>query len=250
MEKNPRNLTFLDHLEEFRWRFIWSLVAWAVGCAIIYPWTRQILDALVTPVGHLVFVSPAEGFLSFITVLAVCGLILASPVIFYELWAFAGEALFPQERKFVAVFGPMSLFLFVFGAAFCYAFVVPWSMGFFLSFATERLTPMITVGKYIQYVAFMCLSFGLVFEMPLLFVFLTQVGIATPEFLIQKRRHAIVAIFVVSAILTPPDYVSQILMAIPLMGLYEISIHLSKWISRRKQETRLAENLTCGEARP
>ncbi len=241
MAENPRKISFLDHLEEFRFRLIWALAAWAAGCALVYPWTGKVLDALIRPVGHLVFLSPSEGFLSFITVLAVAGLVLASPVIFYQFWAFAAEALFPSERRYAKLFGPLSLLLFVAGVVFCYAFVIPWSMNFFLSFATGRMTPMITVGKYIQYVAFLCLSFGLVFEMPLAFVLLTQLGIATPEFLIQKRRHAIVAIFVVSAVLTPPDYVSQILMALPLMGLYEISILLSKWVARRKESQALPE---------
>ncbi len=229
MTRSPKRLSFWDHLEELRIRLIRSLIAWVVMGFVVYPWTNKLLEWFIRPVGRLVFTSPAEGFIAYFTVLMVTAFLLAFPFILFELWSFVSCALSVEEKKYVLWYAPVSAVLFLVGVAFSYIVIIPISISFFLSFQSPSMVPMITVGKYIQYLAGFCLSFGVVFEMPLVFVFLTKVGMITPSYLIQKRRHAIVAIFIVSAILTPPDYVSQILMALPLIGLYELGILFSKW---------------------
>ena len=230
MRRNPKVFSFLDHLEELRIRLIRSLIVFVLACFAVSSWVNGLLQVLIKPVGRVVFTAPSEAFIAHLTVNLFLALLVSLPYILFEVWAFISAALLDEERESVAIFAPLSLIFFLSGVAFCYFCVIPMMFGFFMSFSSESMVPMITVKQYISFVASFSLSFGIVFELPLAFVFLTKIGIATPNFLIQKRRHAIVAIFVVSAILTPPDYVSQLLMALPMMALYEIGILLSKMV--------------------
>ncbi len=232
MASFPSNKSFFEHLEDARWHILRSLIYWLMGCGFAYPYAAKLQNWLIAPLGKVYFTSPAEGLTSYLTVLMVAGGILALPFILGEIWSFAVSALSLPERRAVRIFLPLAIILFVSGIVFAYLAVLPLALKFFMSFATDNITPMITVGKYIQYVASFCLSFGLVFETPLVFVFLTKIGIATPAYLIHFRRQAYVGIFVISAVLTPPDYVSQLLMAGPLLALYEIGIWLSKMVYR------------------
>jgi sec-independent protein translocase protein TatC len=156
------------------------------------------------------------------------GLILSCPFILLQIWQFVAEALTEKEKKLVLFFGPISIGLFFVGIAFGYFVMIPTSMQFFLSFATDSVVPMISVSKYISYVGNMVLSFGIVFELPLAILFLVKLGIATPAFLIHYRRYAVVVIFIISAILTPPDIMSQLFMVGPLLLLYEAGIVMAK----------------------
>ena len=132
------------------------------------------------------------------------------------------------------IFGPLSLVCFLAGVAFGYGVMIPMSMQFLLSFASDTMVPMLSVNKYISYTGSMVFAFGIVFELPLVLLFLTKIGIATPAFLMQERKYALVIILIVSAILTPPDVLSQFLMAGPLVVLYEIGIVVSKFTYRTK----------------
>ncbi len=232
MERNLKLRPFFDHLEELRFRLIRSLVVFVLVCFAVSSWVNGLLQFLMKPVGRLVFTAPAEGFLAYLTINCFLAFLVSLPYLLFELWGFVSAALSDEEKKSVVIFAPLSLIFFLSGVAFGYFIVIPLMFSFFLSFSSESMVPMITVKQYISFMASFCLSFGIIFELPLVFVFLTKIGIATPDFLIQKRRHAIVAIFVVSALLTPPDYVSQLLMALPMMALYEIGILLSKMVYR------------------
>ncbi|OGX28264.1 MAG: twin arginine-targeting protein translocase TatC [Omnitrophica WOR_2 bacterium RIFCSPHIGHO2_01_FULL_48_9] len=234
MTPTSNELSFFDHLEEFRGRLIKSIIAFLFAASIVYRFVDRILASVIKPVGAVVFTYPSEAFLAHVSLTIWGGIILASPVIIYQIWRFVCLALTAQERKYVLIFGPLSLVCFLAGVAFGYGVMIPMSMQFLLSFASDTMVPMLSVNKYISYTGSMVFAFGIVFELPLVLLFLTKIGIATPAFLIQKRKYALVIILIVSAILTPPDVLSQFLMAGPLVVLYEIGIVVSKFTYRTK----------------
>jgi len=231
---NKYSSTFFDHLEELRQRLFVSLGAWFAASVIFFYFTDAVLAFLVAPIGHLVYTAPAEAFTAHLLLTFLGGFFVALPVILYEVWAFTASGLTEQERKYIRVFGPASFVLFLLGACFSYWILVPISLKFLLSFSTEEIAAMITVYKYISFVGTFVVAGGMVFELPLILLFLAKIGVATPEFLRQKRPYAIVGIFILSAIITPPDVVSQILMGLPLILLYEVGLLAVKWAYKEK----------------
>lgn len=236
MNQRVNDLSFFEHLDELRSRLIKSFAAVVVAACVCYSFIDSVLEVLIRPVGRVVFTSPSDAFVARVT-LAVCGgIMLAFPVILYQIWRFVSDGLKAREKKYVYVFGPCSLILFVAGALFAYFIMIPVSIKFLLSFSTDLIVPMITLQNYISFVGMLVLAFGVVFELPLVLMFLTQIGVVTPQFLSEKRRHAIVLILIVSAVITPPDAVTQLIMAGPLMVLYEIGILASRLVRSKNKE--------------
>lgn len=229
-----RKLTLLEHIEELRFRIIKIALSVIVVSCLAYTRIDSIFSALVKPIGKLVFLSPQDAFLANIKVAFFVGLFLSSPVIIFQIWRFISEGLYKNERKYALIFGPLSFIFFIAGAVFGYVVIIPIGLKILLGFSTDYMTPMITVSNYINFVGTLTLVFGVVFELPLAMLYLTKLKFITPRFLITKRRHAIVAIFIVAAALTPPDVISQILLAIPLLVLYEIGILFSKFAVANK----------------
>jgi len=225
-------LTLTEHLEELRARAIKSVIFIIAASCLLYGFVDIILPSLVKPVGKLVFIAPQEAFIARIKISFFGGLFLSAPIILYQIWKFVSSGLKPNERKYTLIFGPLSLVFFFLGAFFGYLIIVPIGIRFLLGFATDLITPMISVSKYISFVGILTLSFGVIFEMPLISLFLTKIGLVTPKFLSSKRKHAVVLIFIIAAILTPPDIITQCLMALPLLILYEISIIFSKFVHK------------------
>ncbi|MDZ7338244.1 MAG: twin-arginine translocase subunit TatC [candidate division KSB1 bacterium] len=237
---DEKRMPFLDHLEELRWRLIKSSVAIAVGCVICYGVSGQLMAYLTKPFPkQLVFLSPAEGFMVRLKVSLFGGLVLALPVVFYQLWQFVAPGLVEKERRYVPSVVLISTFSFVLGAAFAYLVIVPLAIQFFLGFESANLVATIRVNEYLAFVTNMMLASGVVFEMPLLSFFLGRLGLLTPRFLRSKRPYAVVAILTIAAILTPPDVLSQILLAAPMILLYEVSIWTAglaaRWGKRRRK---------------
>ena len=228
--------TFFEHFDEFRSRLLKILGVFAAVVLVFFNYAGHFIPLLVKPVGYLIFNSPSEAFKAHMTVTLVGSFIIALPFTLYQLWAFVGSALTENERKHVRIYGPLSFALFVAGLCFAFFAAIPVALKFLMGFASDYLRPMITVDNYISFVGSFALAFGVVFEMPLVLAFLAAIGIATPAFLIQKRRHAIIIILIISAILTPPDVVSQIVMAVPLLVLYEIGIILTRFTYKRKSD--------------
>ena len=224
MSRNPDDLSFVGHLEELRSRLIKSLLAVLVAACFFYAFIDKILVVLIQPVGKVVFTSPADAFVARVTLTLYGGVLLALPVIIYQVWRFVAVGLKDNERKYIFLLAPFSLLFFLAGGLFAYFIMIPVSLRFLLSFSSDFIVPMITIKNYISFAGMMILAFGVVFELPLVLVFLTKIGIVTPQFLAEKRRHAIVFILIVSALLTPPDAVTQIIMSVPLVVLYEIGI--------------------------
>ncbi len=228
--------SFFDHLDEFRDRLIRSLIAFAIGVVIFYSFSGNVIHWIIKPVGQLYFTSPSEAFMAHMILSTFGGLFISLPFILFEIWQFVALALKENERRFIIFFFPMSILLFLLGVVFAYFVVIPMMYRFFLGFASDVLVPMVTVKNYISFVGNMTLAFGVVFQLPIVLVFLAKIGIATPEFLIQKRRHAIVILLIISAIVTPPDVISMIMMSVPLLILYELGIIAVKWSMRNKKE--------------
>ncbi len=222
-------VSFFSHLQELRNRLLKAIGAFVLATILVWNFIDPLIGRIVSPVGKIVFTSPAEAFNARMTLSMIGGFLLSLPVILYQIWKFVSLGLTDQEKKYVYVFGPLSLMFFFAGIGFGYFVILPISLKFLMSFSSPWMVPMITVDNYISFVGTIIISSGVTFELPLLLVFLARLGIATPQFLREKRRYAIVIILIVAAILTPPDVVSQIILTIPLLALYELGIVFSHW---------------------
>jgi sec-independent protein translocase protein TatC len=224
--------SFFKHLEELRSRLIRSAGAFVLAFCLCYNFIGKLLPVLIAPAGRLVFTRPVEAFSAYMTIGAVMALFVSSPYIIYQVWAFVGGALKPNEKKFVVFFAPLSLFFFLSGGAFAYWVAVPRAYHFLMSFASAYMIPMVTVSNYLGFLGHMIVAFGVAFELPLVLAFLAKIGIASPEYLRQKRRHAVVIILVLAAVLAPPDIVSMLILALPLLVLYEVGILMVRFFYR------------------
>jgi len=225
-------------MDELRERLVKSIAAIIFLSCLAYSYVDQLLAFIVRPVGQLIYTSPADAFVVHIHLALFTGFLLSSPIVLYQVWRFVACGLREEERKYITTFGPVSFMLFALGTLFAFFIVIPISLQFLLSFSSEDLVPMITIKSYISFVATLILAFGAIFELPLVLLFLTKIGIATPAFLIQKRKYAIVINLIVSALITPPDLITLWLMAVPLSVLYEIGIIVSKLATK--------DQLVCG----
>ena len=233
-EEDDRPMGLMDHLSELRGRLVRCCIAVIVGFIACWAVVDPIFDALVDPLlkvlpegSHAIYTTLPEGFFTRMYIALVAGIFAASPVIFYQIWSFIAPGLYEEEKKYIIPIAVMSALFFACGGAFCYFVVFPYAFSFFVSFATEDIVAMPKVSDYLSFVLKLILAFGLVFEMPLFAFFLARMGIITAELMRRVRRYAILAIFIVAAILSPPDVVSQLLMAAPMLVLYEISIYVA-----------------------
>jgi sec-independent protein translocase protein TatC len=235
-------MPFLDHLEELRWRLLWSALAVAVCTGIGFALVTQfnVLGLLTTPIeplldgGKLKFLSPTDPFFITLKLALTVGLVLGSPVVIYQIWAFLAPALLPSERRVIVAALYMGLVLFALGVAAAYFIVLPLTLKFTMGFQAHALEQAIVAREYIALATRLMIAFGLVFEMPVVVLVLSVLGLVTPQFLSAKRRHAIAAITVLSCMLTPGDVASSLLMMAPMILLYEFSIVLSRVVTRRR----------------
>jgi sec-independent protein translocase protein TatC len=196
----------------------------------------------------LIYTGLPEAFFTFLKVSFLSGLMIASPVIIYQFWMFVAPGLYDREKRLMIPIVLLSSLFFIGGALFGYFIVFPFGFQFFLGFATETIRPMPSMKEYLSFSAKLLLAFGLVFELPLVLTFLARLGIVSVPFLKKNRKYALLLFFVGAAILTPPDVVTQIMMALPLMLLYEISIVGARIFGKKKAEpTPTAETERAGD---
>lgn len=247
---DAREMPFLDHLEELRWRILWSLLAIVVASLIgFYVVTRfDVLNLLIVPIEpflqgeKLKYLSPTDPFFITLKLAVLSGLLLSSPVVIYHVWAFLSPALLPSEKRAIIPSLYLGVVLFLSGVAMAYYVALPVTLRFTMGFQTESLEQAIVVGHYMSVVIRLLLAFGIVFELPVVILVLAVMGLVTPEFLAEKRRYAIAAIVVVSSVITPGDVITlTILMMIPLMLLYELSIVLARVVVRGRRSARPVE---------
>jgi sec-independent protein translocase protein TatC len=243
VDKGAAEMPFLDHLEELRWRLIWSLLALTGGVAIgfVLVVRFKLLNVLQAPIApylkgaKLVYTHPGDPFSIALTTAFIVGTIIALPVIIYQIWGFLSPALYRHEKRVVIPLLVGAVALFAGGAAMAYLVILPLTLRFLLSFQAGSLAPMITASEYFGFAMTMALALGALFELPILVVGLTALGIVRPWMLTRWRKHALVLCWVVAAIISPGDFIgTTLLMAAPLYVLYELSIGLSALVYRRK----------------
>lgn len=247
--KKSDEMPFLDHLEELRWRLVWAFGSLAVGVAIgafivIHYNAILFLEQPILPYLHgqkLAITHPADSFTMLMSVSLVIGGIIALPMILYQLWLFLSPALYKKEKRVIipAIF--IGTLLFAIGVALAYYFILPLALKYLMTLESDALTPVIMATEYFGFVTTLCVSFGVVFELPLVISGLTALGLVKPQFLSKYRRHAIVGCWAVAAIITPGDFLgTTFALAIPLYLLFEISVVVSYIIYRRREKRRAA----------
>jgi sec-independent protein translocase protein TatC len=252
MDKQP----ITEHLGELRKRILFSLVSVTIAFGFCFYFSEHIFSVLTLPIHstlnislespfityrdsetpglNLVFLAPAEALWMHFKISLIGGLLVSSPVIFYEVWRFISPGLVLREKKYAFPFVLITTFLFLVGALFCFIIVLPFAMNFLLTYKTENIKPMLSVGKYIDFCLKFIVAFGAIFELPVVVVFLTKMGIVTTEFLAKNRKYAVLVAFILAALLTPtPDAFNQTLMAVPIIVLYEIGILASRIFNRK-----------------
>lgn len=223
----------LSHLEELRWRLLRSLGWIALGMGVAFQFSGRILAVLIAPVGKVVFLSPVEPFLVHLKVAFLGGLVVSSPLLFWEAWSFLRPAFFPKERRLILVLVPVSAGLFVGGVWFGWKLLLPTALKFLLSFSSESFVPMLTVAHYVGFAGWLIAACGFMFQMPMVVLFLAKLKWVTPRMLLRQWRMSLVGILILSAVLTPtPDMATQLLLAIPMCALYLVSVALSFMVAQ------------------
>jgi len=248
---NPAEMPFLEHLEELRWRLFKIALALAIGIgvsfALIFSKQIDVVAILSEPIrpyntGKLIVTHPGDLFDIAMDAAITLGLIAASPVIVWQIWGFLSPALYTHEKKVVIPSLVGAALLFLMGMTLAFKYVIPVTLQFFASFQSGVVEIMPTVKDYMGFVISMCLAFGAVFELPVVIALLSALGIVQPQYLSKFRRHAAVGCLVAAAIITPgSDPTSLLLLTIPLYGLYEVSISVSRLIARRRERSLAAE---------
>jgi sec-independent protein translocase protein TatC len=243
---------FATYLQEVRKRLILSFIAVGAGFLICYYFSDSIFEILTAPLinniqnihveSTLIFRTVAEAFFTYMKVGFVAGLMLASPFILYQIWGLVVSRLDQDKRRYVLLFVLGGSLFFALGILFGYFVALPFGCKFLLRYASNTIKPMPDMNEYLSFSVKFLLTFGLVFEFPILLLILARIGIINAKMLAQKRRYAILLIFVFAFIISPPDLISQVLMALPLMGLYEVGILLCR-VFRKKPEDILTNEI-------
>lgn len=224
-----KDMPLTAHLQELRSCVLKSLAALLAGSAVSLCFIQDIVCLLTSAAGSLYYMKPAEAFVIYMKLTVFCGLILSLPVILYQLYSFISPALTAKERSFVLLALPVMLLLGGGGMVFAYLFVFPRGLYFFLSFAGDTITPLLSIESYLSFLLMLTAPFAFIFNIPIAILLLGRCGIISTAALMRYRKHVILASFILAAIITPtPDIITQCLLAIPMAVLYEVSIILLK----------------------
>ncbi|MGZ3635738.1 MAG: twin-arginine translocase subunit TatC [Syntrophales bacterium] len=240
-DPTEEKMPFTSHLEELRTRIIRIMIAAAIGfgvCWYFKEWLFQIitkpLHQVLPPNSFMIYTSLPEAFFNYMKISFYASLFLTSPYILYQLWKFISPGLYKTEKKYMLPFVISSTILFICGILFGYYLALPPAFGFFVEFSSDFLKPMLSLREYLSFSLKLLLAFGVSFELPVAIFFLAKIGVVRSRTLSKNRRYAILIIFIAAAILTPsPDALTQIIMAVPLMGLYEIGIIVAKLAEKK-----------------
>jgi sec-independent protein translocase protein TatC len=265
-------MSFGDHLDELRRRILRALLGVVVAAIVCLVFGDRVLQFVERPIqevvsrygGALVVLKVQESFLTYVKLALIVGLFLASPWVAWQLWSFVGEGLYPNEKKYIHLFAPATFLLFITGVLFCYFIVLPWGLDFLIGFGVDEVEapadpreetagtegtaepeesaepetprgarPSISRGEYLSFFLTISILMGLVFQLPLLMLFLDTVGLVKRRTFARYRRHFLVGAFVVAAMLTPPDPVTQVSVALPIIVLFEGGLLLCRFVSRK-----------------
>ena len=253
---SDEKMSFFSHLEELRKRILISLAAIGIGFLLTFNYSETLLRLLKRPLTtdlifsktypflrsvprpgppvDLIFLAPAEAFWMHMKIALFAGLLLVLPVVLHQIWKFIAPGLMPREKRYALPFVILATIFFFFGLLFCFYFVLPFALKFLMTYKTENLKPMISIGNYMDFTTKFLLGFGLVFELPLVIGIAAKMGLVTPQFLSKNRKYAILINFAIAAILTPtPDVFNQALMALPMCLLYEVGILVARILVKK-----------------
>lgn len=229
-----KDMTLTEHLQELRGCLIKSIAALILGTGCSIYFLQDIMDILTAAAKELYYMRPAEAFMIYMKVALLSGLILSSPFILYELYSFVRPALTLRERRFTLICIPLSLVLFITGMLFSYSFVFPRGLEFFLGFAAGKVNPLISMESYLAFMLMLVVPFGFAFNVPVVLTLLAYLNIVSAKTLMKYQRHVILVAFIIAGVITPtPDVITQTLLAVPLILLYEVSIVIIKCVLRR-----------------
>jgi len=248
MDDTPLPLT--AHLAELRSRLAKALLAWAVGTGAAWGFKEEIFGFLLRPAlaalgsdhGQLQAIAPTEIFITFFKSAVLAGFVLALPVTFWQLWAFVAPGLYPREKRVALPFVLVSTGLFLVGCAFGHSIVFPLMFGFFAQFESDFVVSAWTMREVFGLTTQLFLAFGVAFELPVVVFFLAVAGIVTPRQLLGWSGYAVLMAFVLGAILTPPDVLSQVFLAVPLLGLYFVGVGAA-WLAGGRRKRAAARDL-------
>lgn len=229
-----KDMTLTEHLAELRSCLLKALAALVIGTASSVYFLQDIMDVLTSAAKELYYMRPAEAFMIYMKVALLSGLLLASPFMLYELYAFVRPALTWRERKFTFLCIPLTLLLFIAGMLFSYSFVFPRGLEFFFGFAAGKVNPLISMESYLDFLLMLVVPFGFAFNVPVILTLLAYLGLISSRLLMKFQRHVILAAFIIAGVITPtPDIITQTLLAVPLILLYEVSIVIIRYLLNR-----------------
>ncbi len=240
---NDDRMPLTAHLEELRRKLIISGISWLVAFLACYTYAEKLFDLIAGPVRQalpkgtsLVFITATEPFFTYLKIGALAGLLVSLPVIFWQLWSFVAPGLYQNEKRYIIPFVLVSTLCFASGAFFGYRFVFPMAFKVLIEFGTGsgELNAMLSMGSYLSLSSKLLLAFGLVFELPVVIFFLARMGIVDYKMLARNRKFALLAAFVVGAVLTPPDVFSQTALALPFIALYEVGIIVARLFGKHR----------------
>ncbi|MDQ6993956.1 MAG: twin-arginine translocase subunit TatC [Mariprofundus sp.] len=233
---------FISHLKELQWRLRLALIVYIIGVLVLMNWSAPVFNFMAAPLldalppgTPMIFLNAPDVFFTYLKIALLGSLFATSPLTFYQLWAFVAPGLYVEEKRtfLIAVFA--SVLLFMAGGAFAYFVVFPLVLQFFLGFATDQIHALPAVKEYLSLFLKMVFAFGLSFQIPVILSVLAMLGIASPEAMARHRRYVIVWVFIAAAILTPPDVISQMLLAVPMLVLYEVGLFVARFIVRNRE---------------
>ncbi len=239
MSDVKNKLTLLSHFQELRKRLIRSVIAVAIAAAFSFIFYEWIFYIMILPAQgiHLIYIEMTEMIGTIMKVCLASGLVLAMPYLTFQAIMFISPALTRKEKRYVYIILPWITIMFMAGVLFSYFVLIPPAINFLITFGSDIATPQIKIGNYISIVTRLMLAIGLVFEMPVVTTFLARIGIVKAKWLADKRKTAIIVAFILAAVITPTfDPINQVLVAVPLVILYELSIWLAKLVQRKKEE--------------
>ncbi len=241
-------MSLLDHLEELRWRIFVAVIAWLIAASVVFYFRDQVIEFLRAPLPgdiKLSFLNISEPFTAAIQIAGFFGLVLASPVVLSQIWGFIAPGLYKEEKRWAIPFVLLASLAFAGGVAFSYYILLPMSLPILIGFLGTQAQPVLTIGKYIGDILGLMAILGLVFEMPVLGFLLARIGLLRPQMLTNIRRYSIVASVILAALITPTgDPFTLALVAVPLIGLYELTI----LVVRLSQRRIVSEDLTSAES--
>lgn len=242
-EKMERKEALMAHVKALRNMLIW--IAGAVLAAFVvvfYVWGQPLMDWVISPIKsrgvEVIYTAMSEAMLTQLKVCLMAGVVFASPVIFWQIWRFVAPALYPHEKKTFAALFFVALVLFLIGVGFAYFAVYTLAIDFFLVAGENLATPMLSIDKFVSFSFGFILPFGVMFQLPVVIYMLARRGKVTTRILQKNRKYVVLAIFVIAAFLTPPDVVSQISLALPMLLLYEVSIWVAKLVKPKQPAAR------------